>query len=531
MSVRAERATVTEGADAAFRISRTGSTAESLSVGVDISGHKKIMSAATRTLVENTGPLPDTTVTFAAGVSEVTLRLTSEADLVNEGDGEISVTIPGSPEYQVGGTGNATVLVEDDDIPEVTLRWSSPAMTLQNNVWVGSMVEGQDTEFVVECSGNTLAPGRSRGRIPVRRQELLNHPKSTDYNVDWTSRYACDRTYGQNGRRRYVGPANGRIEVDLLQQVLSLDSLPGDTSNFTRACYGSPDDIRFCPKFTLGAVTSARIEVLNRNPTITVEALDDEVNEGEPARFRLTRIWTSDWLTSQSLLDAASTTIDFGTATVGDYVMSPPTGTKTFAPSVTEIIVEIPTVRDGVPGEDGLVAFKIFPGAPETQSGNLGGHYEVYDYLDGITPPGGSSSEASVRIRNTDELDVEVSPTALTVPEGDSRTYTVVLGSRPSSAVTVTPSATGSADVTVSGALTFTAADWDQVQTVTVEDDDEQGVTVSPTALTVPEGASRTYTVVLTSQPSGAVTMTPSATGSADVTVSGALTFTAADWD
>ena len=86
----------------------------------------------------------------------------------------------------------------------------------------------------------------------------------------------------------------------------------------------------------------------------------------------------------------------------------------------------------------------------------------------------------------------------------------------------------GDETVRVSGTvqgLTVTAA------TVTVEDDDEQGVTVSPTALTVPEGASRTYTVVLTSQPSGAVTMTPSATGSADVTVSGALTFTAADWD
>ena len=109
-------------------------------------------------------------------------------------------------------------------------------------------------------------------------------------------------------------------------------------------------------------MTSARIEVLNRNPTITVEALDDEVNEGEPARFRLTRIWTSDWLNSQ-LLDAASTTIDFTTTTVGDYVMSPPSGKKTFAASITEIIVEIPTVRDGAPGEDGLVTFKLTPGA------------------------------------------------------------------------------------------------------------------------------------------------------------------------
>ena len=61
---------------------------------------------------------------------------------------------------------------------------------------------------------------------------------------------------------------------------------------------------------------------------------------------------------------------------------------------------------------------------------------------------------------------------------------------------------------------------------VKVEDDDEQGVRTSATALTVPEGDNRTYTVVL-AQPAGPVTVTPSVAGSADVTVSGALTFTA----
>ena len=69
--------------------------------------------------------------------------------------------------------------------------------------------------------------------------------------------------------------------------------------------------------------------------------------------------------------------------------------------------------------------------------------------------------------------------------------------------------------------------------TVTIEDDDARGIAVSTEALTVPEGDSRTYTVVLRSQPSGPVTVSPSleAGSSSDVTVSGALTFTAADWD
>ena len=68
--------------------------------------------------------------------------------------------------------------------------------------------------------------------------------------------------------------------------------------------------------------------------------------------------------------------------------------------------------------------------------------------------------------------------------------------------------------------------------TLTIEDDDTRGVTVSETALPVPEGGTATYTVVLDSQPAGDVTVTPSRSGGdADVTVSGALTFTPSDWD
>ena len=68
--------------------------------------------------------------------------------------------------------------------------------------------------------------------------------------------------------------------------------------------------------------------------------------------------------------------------------------------------------------------------------------------------------------------------------------------------------------------------------TLTLEDDDTRGVTVSKSDLDIAEDGSGTYTVVLGSEPTGSVTVTPSRTsGSTDVTVSGALTFTTADWD
>ena len=79
-------------------------------------------------------------------------------------------------------------------------------------------------------------------------------------------------------------------------------------------------------------------------------------------------------------------------------------------------------------------------------------------------------------------------------------------------------------DGSVTG-LSVTAA------SVTITDDDTAGVTVNPTTLSVAEGGSSSYTVVLTSQPTGNVTVTPSRTGSSDVTVSSSpLTFTPTNW-
>ena len=66
---------------------------------------------------------------------------------------------------------------------------------------------------------------------------------------------------------------------------------------------------------------------------------------------------------------------------------------------------------------------------------------------------------------------------------------------------------------------------------VTVTDDDTAGATVSATTLTVAEGGSATYTVVLDAQPTSDVVIGVTKSGSTDVTVSPAtLTFTTSNW-
>ena len=68
---------------------------------------------------------------------------------------------------------------------------------------------------------------------------------------------------------------------------------------------------------------------------------------------------------------------------------------------------------------------------------------------------------------------------------------------------------------------------------LTLEDDDTRGVTVSKSELEIARGRQTAPTRwCWTSEPTGQVTVTPSrSSGDADVTVSGALTFTPANWD
>ena len=63
---------------------------------------------------------------------------------------------------------------------------------------------------------------------------------------------------------------------------------------------------------------------------------------------------------------------------------------------------------------------------------------------------------------------VTVSPTALTVTKGTSRTYTAKLSTQPTESVTVTPSSSNTKVTFSPASLTFTTTNWNTAQTVTV---------------------------------------------------------------
>ena len=178
---------------------------------------------------------------------------------------------------------------------------------------------------------------------------------------------------------------------------------------------------------------------------------------------------------------------------------------------------------------------------------------------------------------DNDTRGATLSTTSLNVQENGTATYTLVLDTQPVNGnVSVAVASSATAVATVEPAtLTFTAQSWNVPQTVTVAgvddaaaddsaanvthtptgadygsvtissvtvvvgDDEPAGLKVSPTSLTVAEGATATYTVRLNTAPTGAVTVTvggatAKATADTDTGTTGdqtTLSFDATNWN
>ncbi len=187
------------------------------------------------------------------------------------------------------------------------------------------------------------------------------------------------------------------------------------------------------------------------------------------------------------------------------------------------------------------------------------------------TGGGYDSVESTVTVNTTDNdtASLVLTPTMLAVAEGASASYTVELVTQPTASVTVAITGHGGTDLTLGAtSLTFTTNNWNTAQMVMVDadedddavndsaslmhmatgggydsvegtvtvnttDNDTVGLMLTPTALTVAEGGSASYTVVLASEPTGGtVTVVISGHGGTDLTLGEtSLAFTTNNWN
>ena len=185
-------------------------------------------------------------------------------------------------------------------------------------------------------------------------------------------------------------------------------------------------------------------------------------------------------------VDAAAPTVTFNPAH-GDTAGPGVTVTATFSEAVRNLDDSVLTdsnahglvslKKDGT-GPDLAVSGRVTVNGGKTvitidpQNALTAGRYTVTVLANAVEDEQGNplSAEQSAVFEVDDDTEgVTVTPTALTIAEGQSASYTVVLTARPSADVTVSAVSddTGAATVDPSS-LTFTQSNWDRAQTVTV---------------------------------------------------------------
>ncbi len=190
---------------------------------------------------------------------------------------------------------------------------------------------------------------------------------------------------------------------------------------------------------------------------------------------------------------------------------------------------------------------------------------------------GFNADDVSLINNDNDTAGITVTPTAglVTTENGGTASFSVVLNSQPTADVVIGLSSSDTTEGTLStSSLTFTAANWNVAQTVTVtgvddaivdgniaysvitaaavssdaaysgfnaddvslinNDNDTAGITVTPTAglVTTENGGTASFSVVLNSQPTADVVIGLSSSDTTEGTLStSSLTFTAANWN
>ena len=437
---------VTEGYAVFFYVLRYGTElplpATRIEVGVGF--HTKIFA--------DDATLPATTryLDFAEDQYSATLVAgITHDDELNEGDGMIRADLQVSAsEYNIIDRGEAWTRVIDNDVPEVTL-----------SVTKNSVVEGEDNAWHVTrdcCADNNLPLANASKWVqfypndywPDNVQEATRTEPTAFHFAGHIS--PGDLTTVFNAAGLTVGPLGGYEQRRILE--FPADSFEGIPFEL---------DPTFNPRYTVTSTEWFRVDVQNNTPGVEIESAQDSVTEGDTMNFVFTRYGGP-----PDFINQFGHRLRIDVAQTGNYLAASELGerTVTFSPQQTSVQLAIPTNGDGFDLADGTVTLTILEGADTDLT------EDTYDFNTHFSDlQNRYIYKTTVDILDDDQFGVTVSQSELMISEGDEGTYTVVLDTGPAASVTVTPSRTsGDADVTVSGALTFTTSDWNVAQTVTV---------------------------------------------------------------
>ena len=410
-------------------------------------------------------------------------------------------------------TANATT----EDFPEVTVQYGQDAY---------NVAEGATVNVTISLSEDplqeTVIPVTSTGQSGAT---------SADYSVPTSV------TFNEGDTEKTIA-------------FMAVDDSADDDDESVKLGFGSS----LPAKVTVGTRSSTTLNIGDNNdPTVTVmfSQATYTVNEGATQSVTVTLSADPERTVIIPIVPTGQ-----GGATAADYSV---TASVTFNDGDVSKSITFTSTQDVIDddGENVKLAFGTMP--------------------DSLISAG-TTNEVTLTITDDDTAAIVLSPTSVTVGEGEEASYTVRLDTEPTVNVTVTISGHAGTELTLSGpnlngdVLTFTPSNWDAPRTVrvraghdfdgvndavtlthtaggaeyasveralpvTVTDDDPPEIVLSPVELTVDESGSASYGVSLATEPTVPVTVAVTGIAGTDLSLSGpmlsndALTFTAANWN
>ena len=378
-----------------------------------------------------------------AAATVVTVSVGDAGDAATEGTdygtlGSVTLTIAAG---STSGTTTFTLTPSDDDVDEaneaLTVAGSTTAAGFTVNPTTVTIADDDERGVEVGVTALTVSEGGDATYTVVLESEPTG-------NVTVTPSVSGNTEVTVSGTLTFTPSDWAQAQTVTVSAAQDADAAT-DTATIGHAVAGGDYGVN---SVTAGdiAVTVSDDETVSTEVTLTVDPA--AVDEGDDA----TTVTVTGTLNGGTR--AAATVV---TVSVGDAGDAATEGTDYGTLGSVTLTIDAGLTT-------GTQTFTLTPADDDVDEAN-----EALTVAGSTTAAGFTVNPTAVTIADDDERGVEVSATALTVPEGGDVTYTVVLTSQPTGNVTVTSSVSGSSEVTVSPSpLTFTASTWAQAQTVTV---------------------------------------------------------------
>jgi hypothetical protein len=532
----------------------------------------------------------------AANSNDYWDSLASQMVLVTCGDNDASFSITGSPAtVNENGTTTFTVVLDKQPAGDVNLKVSSSStadVTVSPETLAFTTVNWNTPQTVTITGVNDDHLGNDLATVTVSVDDAASDD-AWDPLADQTVPVTCvnDDSAGfilskATAAVSETGTTDSFTVVLTAQPASNVVMTVGSsdvgeatvdqaTLTFTPANWGAPQTVTVTGvddnvvDGTLASTVTVAVDAANSDDawdalaakTVAVETADDDVADfvlSETAVSVAENNGTKTFTAELKAQPAGNVVLTVTSSSPADATVSP--ATLTFTPASWNVpqTVTITGVNDDHPGND-LVAVTV---AVDDANSN--------DEWDGL-----ADQTVAVTCTNDDFAGFTLSKTAVTVAEnGGTDTFTVKLTAQPATNVVLDVASSSTADATVSSStLTFTSADWNTPQTVTITgvnddhlgndsatvtvsvnddnsdndwdplanqtvavtctNDDSAGFTLSKTTAAVDEsGTTDSFTVVLNAQPASNVVLAVGSSDLTEATVAPALlTFTSANWN